>query len=78
MLSKVAVIGDGRGDAARLRKGLFDDKFAVRPGDGSLGESIVVDTKVLADGRRAGCLGERFRRCISYQAKFETGTLSIF
>ncbi len=49
--------GDGRllaGDAARLRKGLFDGKFAVRPGDGKLDDSVV-KIRLLADGRRVGC-----------------------
>ena len=66
MLWKVVVTGDGRllaGDAARLRKGLLDGKFAVKPGDDSPRESVV-EVKLLADGRRAGCLGERFRRPI--------------
>ena len=74
MLLKVRLTGDGRllaGDVARLRKGLLDGKFAVRPGDGSLGESVVED-KLLAEARRAGCLGVRFRRPMSYQRR-ETG-----
>ena len=64
-------MGDGRGDAARLRKGLFDEKLAVRPGDGSLSlsESVVDREDVLADGRRVVCLGERFRRCIFLSGK---------
>lgn len=73
MLLNVVLTGDGRllaGDAARLRKGLLEGKFAVNTGDGSLRESVVED-KLLAEGRRAGCLGERFRRPISYQ-EFET------
>ena len=61
-------MGDGSGDAARLRKGLFDEKLAVRPGDASLRESAV-DTRVLADERRVVCLGERFRRCIFLSGK---------
>ena len=68
VLLKVVATGDGRalaGDAARLRKGLFDGKFAVRPGDGSPRASVVKD-RLLADGRRAGCLGERFSRPMSY------------
>lgn len=66
ILLKVVVTGDGSGDAVRLRKGLFDDRFAVRPGDGSLGESVV-QVKLLANGRRVGSLGERLRRAMSSQ-----------
>ena len=64
---KVEFIGDGRlfaGEAARLRNGLLEGRFAVRPGDGSLRESVKED-KLTAEGRRAGCLGERFRRRMS-------------
>ncbi len=78
MLLKVVVTGDGRllaGDAARLRKGLLDGKFAVRPGDGSLGDSIVED-RLLAEARREGCLAERFRRAMSCQ-EFETGVVDL-
>ena len=78
MVLKVVLTGDGRlfaGDVARLRKGLLDGKFAVRPGDGSLCESVVED-KLLAEARRAGCLGERFRRPISYQRR-ETGVVGL-
>ena len=74
MLLKVVATGDGRllaGDTARLRKGLFDGKFAVRPGDGSPRASGV-EVKLLADERRVGCLEVRLRRGISYQG-LETG-----
>ena len=67
MLLNVVVTGDGRGDGRRLRKGLFDDKLAVRPGDGSLCESVV-ETRVLADWRSVVCLAERFKRAMSYHA----------
>lgn len=76
---KVVVTGDGAGDAARLRKGLLDGRFAVRPGEVCLSESVVED-RLLAEGRRAGCLWERFKRpmssCIKYEG-FETGVVSL-
>ena len=74
---KVLLTGDGRllaGDVARLRKGLLDGKFAVRPGDSSLGESVVED-RLLTDARRAGCLGERFKRPMSKGR--ETGVVGL-
>ena len=76
MLLKVAVTGDGRllaGDAARLRKGLLDGKLAVRPGDNS---ESVMEERLLAEARSAGCLGERFRRAMSYQG-LETGEVDF-
>ena len=79
---KVGFIGDGRllaGEAARLRNGLLEGRFAVRPGDGSLRESVNED-KLMAEGRRAGCLGERFRRRMSNPRTltFETQIVSLF
>ena len=79
----MAVTGEGRllaGDAARLRKGLFEGRFklAVRPGDDgwSRRKSIVVEVELLAllltllaflaGERRDGCLGERFSRAMSF------------
>lgn len=78
MLLKVVLTGDGRllaGEVARLRKGLLDGRFAVRPGEGSLRESVV-EERLLAEGRRVGCLGERFRRRISYH-RLETGVVFV-
>ena len=79
---KVMFIGDGRllaGEAARLRNGLLEGRFAVKPGDGSLRESVKED-KLMAEGRRAGCLGERFRRRMSNPRTltFETQIVSLF
>ena len=58
-------MGEGRmfeGDVARLRKGLFEGKFAVSPGDVCLSESGGRYT--LAGRRRAVEAGERFKRPI--------------
>ena len=68
MLNEV-VTGDGRGDAARLRKGLLEGRFAVRPGEGCLGGTAVKDRLLAEEGRRTGCFGERFRRLMSYQSR---------
>ena len=59
-------MGEGRlfaGDAARLRKGLFEGKFAVSPGDVCLSESGGRYT--LAGRRRVVEAGERFKRPMS-------------
>ena len=69
MLLKVFATGDGRllaGDAVWLRKGLFDGKFAVRPGEGWRWESVVKG-RLLSDERRMETLGERFKRAMSCQ-----------
>ena len=62
----VVATGEGRlfaGDAARLRKGLFEGKFAVSPGDVCLSESGARYT--LAGTRRLVEAGERFKRPMS-------------
>lgn len=62
----VVAMGDGKlfeGDVARLRKGLFEGKFAVSPGDVCLSVSGRMYT--LAGNRRAVEAGERFKRPMS-------------
>ena len=60
-------MGEGKlleGDVARLRKGLFEGKFAVSPGDDCL--SVSGGRYTLAGRRRAVEAGERFKRPMSY------------
>ena len=62
----VVVMGEGRlfaGDAARLRKGLFEGKLAVSPGDVCL--SVAGGRYTLAGRRRVVEAGERFKRPMS-------------
>ncbi len=62
----VVAMGEGKlfaGDAARLRKGLFEGKFAVSPGEVCLSDSGARYT--LAGTRRAVEAGERFKRPMS-------------
>ena len=64
-LNAVAM-GEGKlleGDVARLRKGLFEGKFAVSPGDICL--SVSGGRYTLAGRRRAVEAGERFKRPMS-------------
>lgn len=66
-LPKEVVTGEGRllaGDTARFRKGLFEGKFDVSPGEICRSGSNEVDV-VLADSRRVFWAGERFKRAIA-------------
>ena len=77
LLGKEFVTGEGRlfaGDTARLRKGLLED----RPGEICLPESGV-EVGMLADSRRVGWTGHRFRRGIAclFFGRHETGLLTF-
>jgi len=58
-------MGEFAGDAARFRKGLFEFRLVVRPGEGSLSAAVNIFPESAGD-LRVGCAGERFRRPISY------------